>query len=376
MYVRAYEKSLMVYDEYVAHRHILLIVPPVLLAIGTIGNIFSFCILFKNVKKASTYSYLSALALVDLLVLYIGLLRIWIGQFTTDIVDTNNILCKVGIFLGYVSSDVSVWLIVAVTIERLIVVMFPLRAPRLCNARNARISILIIIALFIVVNGHFLWSVELHHYSFGKTVISKCHARKLFTRLVEDMWPWVDAGIYSFVPFLIIMLFNSFIIKNIVSARQKRNVLRQQSSLRNRNGVSNQNRKQGEASKRITFTLLVVSFTFLITTLPTNLVLIFTSFSDEADNDDDAIFAKRKLISTSAEMLMYVNHSINFFLYCMTGRKFRDQCKMLILHGCMSPFTSVVRGNSNRFSTSRLSMRTSKTVVVNNEHTRDFCARL
>jgi len=35
--------------------------------------------------------------------------------------------------------------------------------------------------------------------------------------------------------------------------------------------------------------------------------------------------AKLILVRTVCELLMYVNHSINFFLYCATGQKFRRQ---------------------------------------------------
>lgn len=358
MYIRAYEQSLMNYGDYVAHRHILLIIPPVLLVIGTFGNLFSFCILFQKRGKYSTYNYLSALALLDLLVLYIGLLRLWFGQFMIDILNTNNILCKVGVFLGYVCSDTSVWLIVTVTIERCIAVMFPLRAPTLCNVRNARVAILSIISVFVAVNCHFLWSVELHYYKYNSVLITKCHATTAFTYLVDEIWPWVDAAIYSFVPFLIITLLNSFIIKHIVSARHVRNMLRQQSSLSHRNASLHPNQKQNEASKRITITLLAVSFTFLITTLPMNLVLIYTSSVDTIDQDDDATFAKRQLIGSVAEMLMYVNHSVNFILYCMTGKKFRDQFKAL---ACWCHKSQRFRGHSQRFETTTFRLSTMTT---------------
>ena len=381
MLIHDYEKSLMSYDEYVVHKHILLIFPPILLTVGSIGNIFSFIILLKNIRKTSTYSYLCALALVDLLVLYVGLLRIWIGQFTSDFVDINNVLCKIGIFLGYVCSDVSVWLIVAVTVERFIAVMFPLKAPRVCNTRNARITILCIIVLFISVNSHFLWSVQLHHYSFNNITISKCHAKPLSAHLVEEVWPWVDAAIYSFVPFLIIIILNIYIIKRIVSARQNRNVLRQQSSLRHKYRVIKPNRTHEEASRRITFMLLVVSFSFLITTLPMNIVLIVTSFYGTDEFEDDAIFSKRKLMSTSTEMLMYLNHSINFFLYCVTGKKFRRQFKELIMCGNTSIFSHRIAGNFQGYSLTttvsfRQSMHASRPGFTEGNHNEYNCSRV
>ncbi|XP_060584024.1 probable G-protein coupled receptor 139 [Ruditapes philippinarum] len=325
MTIKAYEDSLMQYSDYIAHKQILLVVSPILLVIGTLGNVFSFFILMNNAKKASTYSYLSVLALMDLIVLYIGLFRHWLGLFVLNIEDMNNVLCKIVKFLGYFSSDTSVWLIVAVTIERTIVVMVPLKAPRFCNARNARITIATIITFFFLVNFHFLWSVKLQELSYNETIISKCQAKPQYSYLVENIWPWVDAGIYSFVPFSVIIILNGFIIQNVISAKKARAILRQHSSF---SSTGSKQRSQGEMSKKITFMLLAVSIAFLVTTLPMVIVLIYTSFAEDAG--DDYSLTKRMLIETIAEMLMYTNHSINFFLYCATGKKFRNQFKSLI----------------------------------------------
>lgn len=331
LYVRDYETPLINYESYIAHKQILLIVPPILLVIGTLGNVFSFLILLKNVKKASTYSYLSVLALMDILVLYIGLCRLWIGQFMIDVENMSNLLCKVVVFMGYFCSDTSVWLIVAVTIERSIVVMFPLKASRLCNARNARICIALIVVIFTVINSHFLFSVHLQQFSYNNTVISKCQAVPFFSHLTDDIWPWVDAAIYSFVPFLFIIILNTFIIKNVISAKKTRTFLRQHSA---RSPNDNAQRIQGEMSRKLTIMLLAVSFTFLVTTIPMNIALIYKSFSEKSSRVDDATLAKRLLLDTIAEMLMYTNHSINFFLYCATGRKFRNQFKALLCYCC------------------------------------------
>lgn len=352
MKVHEYEESLMKYSEYVVHKHIQLFVPPILLVVGTLGNVLSFFILIKNVRKASTYSYLCVLAFMDLLVLYIGLFRLWLGHVMLDVANKNNILCKLAVFLGYFSSDTSVWLIVAVTIERSIVVMFPLKAPRLCSVRNARACIGVIVIFFTIVNSHFLWSVQLWQFSFNHTIISRCQAKLNYTDLVEDVWPWVDAGIYSFVPLIIIIVLNSFIIKKI--AKNTRNFLRQHSSITVKHG---QLRHDGEMSRRVTIMLLTVSFTFLATTLPMNIVLIYTSLTGKVGDDVSPTMATRKLVDTVAEMLMYTNHSINFFLYCATGKKFRNQFKALIGYCfCRTVISSNFRGQSRRTTADSLKL--------------------
>ena len=48
-----------------------------------------------------------------------GLFRLWISELTgTDIRDLNDASCKMINIVGYSASDLSVWLIIAVTFER------------------------------------------------------------------------------------------------------------------------------------------------------------------------------------------------------------------------------------------------------------------
>ena len=93
--------------------------------------------------------------------------------------------------------------------------------------------------------------------------------------------------------------------------------------------------------------LLTISFVFLLTTIPMNITIIFTKFIDVNNNEKVAIFRfvyiiidiyfqnkvkliNYRLIRTIAELMMYSNHALNFFLYCATGQKFRQQLVSLI----------------------------------------------
>lgn len=120
MYVKSYEEKLMDYSAYRLHKYILLYVPPILIVMGTFGNVFSFFILKrKAMLKFSTYFYLMVLALADTLVLYVGLLRLWIAELTGyELMAQADWICKLTCVVSYTVSDFSVWLIIAVTVER------------------------------------------------------------------------------------------------------------------------------------------------------------------------------------------------------------------------------------------------------------------
>ncbi|XP_033753651.1 growth hormone secretagogue receptor type 1-like [Pecten maximus] len=316
------------FTSFRVHKFLLLYVPPIMVLIGTIGNILSFTVFRTNSGKVSTYTYLSALAIMDLLVLYIGLLRLWIAQLSDfDIKDQANWTCKLVAFLGYVCSDSSVWLIVAVTVERYIAVCFPLKASNLCRIRKARYIVFVPILALCFVNFHFLWTVQLRHDK-NDTInpVYICDAGPNFSELVNGVWVWVDAGIYSFVPFAILSILNGRIIQKVCIAKNERKHL----VTTDRNGCNNIRSKHsgtGEVSRKLTMMLLMVSFTFLLTTLPMNIILIMTKSWNEQNQQQKADFYLAKTVS---ELLMYLNHTINFFLYCISGRKFRRQILSLL----------------------------------------------
>ena len=328
MVVKPYEETLMRFAAYRLHKKLSLYAPPVLLILGTLGNAFSVVVLTrKSMRRRSTYFYLTVLAVTDTVVLYVGLLRLWLGELTgEDVRNTTDWACKVISFFGYALSDFSAWLIIAVTVERWLAVCLPLRATRFCTREKA---VRVVIALFVIlllINCHFFWTVHIVHIPHGEDFIPHCEAADQFRTLIDGVWPWMDAFIYSFLPFVTILLLNTLIIRKVLRAKHNRRVL--QFCGRGKT-LEVQQPFSATDSGRTTIMLLTVSFSFLVTTLPMNVTLIATRFL--APNIQDlGVMVVYRLVRTIMELLMYVNHSINFYLYCAAGRKFRDQLVRLI----------------------------------------------
>ena len=114
------DQAMMRFPEYRLSKGIEIYAPPVVLLLGTVGNLLSFVILMtKSMRTFSTYLYLAVLSLTDILVLYAGLLRAWVGDLSAyDVKNYSDWSCKFINVIGYTVSDYSVWLIIAVTIER------------------------------------------------------------------------------------------------------------------------------------------------------------------------------------------------------------------------------------------------------------------
>ncbi|VDP95297.1 unnamed protein product, partial [Echinostoma caproni] len=116
-------------------------VPPVLFIMGTFGNVLSFLVLSRrSVLYPSSYIYLAVLALVDECVLLVGLFRQWTDRLAgRRLEDRHWVLCKVLNFTGVTASCLSVWIIVAVTVERALVIILPLHSTQAKRMKRSKI---------------------------------------------------------------------------------------------------------------------------------------------------------------------------------------------------------------------------------------------
>ena len=293
--------------------------------------------------KLSTYFYLAVLSIADTFVLYVGLLRMWVGELTgSDIRNLNDWLCKLTVMLLHISSDYSVWLIIAVTVERYIAVCHPLKAFSMCNNSRAFKVVICIALLIVLTNSHFLWTIHVRELPLESNgTVSRCVGTPEHQVLVHAVWPWVDAVIYSFLPFVVITVLNSLIINQVFKSHRGREHLQNGSPSLAGRGRHNRYSDQGS---RLTVMLLTVSFSFLLTTLPMNILVIIIELFKVKNYHQ---LSQLKLASTVMEMLMYMNHSINFFLYCATGQKFRLQIHRILCRKQRSGAPSMVSYNSN-----------------------------
>jgi len=125
-----------------------------LLVVGTFGNILSFIIFSQGtLRKPSTFRYLALLSLMDLLVLYSGLLDLFLtieygGAFSLR--NLNQVTCRLHTFITYWSQHSSSWILSFISVDRAIATNCIQFARKFCTPRSADYivaSILVIIAL-------------------------------------------------------------------------------------------------------------------------------------------------------------------------------------------------------------------------------------
>lgn len=110
---------------------------PLITFTGSIGNILSILVFFRTkLRKLSSSYYLAALGISDTGFLLINFLQ-WLNFFDIHLYNTD-VLCQLFTFLSGLCAALSVWFVVAFTVERFIAVLYPLRRQTMCTVRRAK----------------------------------------------------------------------------------------------------------------------------------------------------------------------------------------------------------------------------------------------
>ena len=360
---------------------------PVIILVGTAGNLLSFLVFTAtHLKRQSSSVYLASLAIVDIMFL-LSLSIIWLSWIKVNLFH-RFIWCQVVVYLTYVTNFLSTWYVVSFTIERYIIVWYPLRKDRLCSRKRARrvVGSLAVIGLLLYLFANFtngiIYIATLpvcmplpHHYSF----VTVATALDFFFTLV--------------IPSVIIVILNVRIIvkimeyprhrtfndttntvlkseksevstsnksedanKTTTTCKQTVNSVRtcvyiQKGSLHA--GRSNSSTRpivrtcspsaqkhthiriahgRTRAQYRTARMLIIVSTVFVILNLPSH---VFRINAFVQSSVDARYMTTRRALRWQElfQLLCHLNFSINFFLYSVYGRQFRTGLKILYTRG-------------------------------------------
>ena len=134
-----------------------------------------------------------------------------------------------------------------------------------------------------------------------------------------QVYYWCSFTISFALPFVLLLSMNCVIIQTL----QKRS----SSALRKTEGKG-QDQSQGRsarmqsAERQIYITLLLVTFGFLILLTPAYIFYLYQMFYDYDQTPRD--FAVFYLYNSISQKTIYTNNGINFFLYVLSGQKFRS----------------------------------------------------
>lgn len=329
--------------------NIMMYVAPVLLLLGTVGNACTITVFIKRRNRnSSTYRYLCALAISDIVLLNTGLLRWWIVVLSGyDIRTTNDFVCKIHIFIVYFSMQCSSWLLVAVTCERLIGVYLPHRVKRGCTLKTSLAFVCGIVLVLALLNSHYLYGMSVITVPVdNETLVEICEtAIESYRPFLNHTWHWIHFCMFCAIPLNVLLFGNTCIIIKLLLRRRKGRThkLSVHASQTGKEDVQ-------DKSTKITLLLVLLSTVFFVNTAPLAIFLAAQSFFfGEVTSDEEA--AKIDLAYVIVNLFMYLNSAINFILYFLSGSRFRADVKALFLCGKLCPAKAETTSSTNQTNT-------------------------
>ena len=324
-----------------------------------------------------------------------GGLNLWLEGLNIQITRASPVICKLLPFFTYTMLDYSIAIIVIMTGKKLYAVLFPIKANSLNFSRNEFITVFTALCFCCLINSHFILAltlVEINMNSFNKSKQYICTNTK-WDDFYQYYWIYIDALVYSLLPFVLISIFNISIIRSLVKEKRKRVKLQMvkikmdkrsqryspsasdiainKSSLKsNQNSFIESNTKYHilerrmaivehnqidaafrhkkpsymKSNKHISIMLFLINISFSILTMPIVILqiinhlkqsntfgLMLTEEHAQIREENEDFF---NLLKAFFELLQYLNHSINFVLYCLSGATFRRETKVVLRNVC------------------------------------------
>ncbi len=274
----------------------------VIVPFGFIGNILSFIVMSrKSNRQISCSVYIMSLALSDTVVILVG------GYYWTVTFLFSGFGywdCVVMTYLLFVGSTNGMLVILAMTFDRMLAIRFPLKAVSVCTRTRAKIiSVTVAVIAF---------AVNVPHYFMTSLVHGTCTGYNT-GGLATKVYSWISVATYSAVPFFLLIGMNLTIINGV----------RNRMKLPQRSKMS----ASKDAENQVTAMLLVVSFMYLVLTLPQYIRLIAVHFIHYDGNA--RTYALYILLYHFTNKGYYTNSAINFLLYCIGGTRFRKDVKKM-----------------------------------------------
>jgi hypothetical protein len=343
----------------------------IFLLVGTVTNLISALIYSKKKMRQRSYSiYLFVLAVVDIMVTWVGNARLalmfyewqpysavssqryydpneyWRGF---DIRDTSIYICRVHKFFTYFLLQFSSLLLCMLNIDRFFGCVLVLKASIFCKPIVARRLVILTFFFLFLVNMHFLIamgdsSTPTRYTYINGTIENDINANKsqlhrirefvcqpdpskhVYSFFFYNIYFYLDGAIYCIIPFFIMIVCNFLIIFKIKQSRinSKQVIMSKKPNIDFTYNIRKNRSSMLASERRLSIILVGISISFLILTIP---VFIMENLDHLGSFNEQKFW---KVGMALSYMMMYSNHVINFFFYCLLGPKFRSEVKKLI----------------------------------------------
>ena len=308
---------------------------PLLLALGTFGNVLSLVVLArKNLRVHSTSIILMFLAVSDLTALWSAILRK--GPLHISGVDIRNwsqVICMVQPWCVNTASLFSVFMLVLLTAERTLLTMFPVYSRGRITRKRTLISCVVMLILVIVITGRLLFinTIKSDKRLTTNGTFTILNNTSIFANTSNMCLPrTVDseefmAGLWKAQLFIINLTTSMFIIAGNTAVAVKL-ILQKKKRKRPEGHTPTAMERRMESAAKL---LLVVCCFYLICTIPYTSFAVITNLFF-TDLQDAKMYARLHLMYAVTTTLLLCNNTFNFWLYFVSGTLFKREWQLIV----------------------------------------------
>ncbi|CAF1369493.1 unnamed protein product [Rotaria sp. Silwood1] len=304
------------------------------ITIGILGNIFALIIFIHWANRLSIYIYFTFLCIINILIIIFDIKYHYLIPFliNNEIMIKNllPITCKFMFFLTYFFRYLFIWLIVMINIDRCLYLTESSLKSILCRQHSAKIICIILIIFCFIANCHFL-------IFFTKPIINEilpknqcfldsfdyhCESsNRNYHYFLKRIWPIYNLILFGVLPILIMIICCILILRNIRSTRN--GILDNEERRGSKSSASSQNDHLHSVAK----TLICLDLLFPITIFPTLFFQIYINYNPP---ETCLYIGIVNLIFSIGFSITFIKNTFGFFIYYITGKKFRHAFSALI----------------------------------------------
>ena len=306
------------------------ILAPLFLVVGIPGNIVSIAVLSRQRMRHTTTSvYLRLLAIVDTAVILVVMPQQIVYYYSAvKVHDLSVFTCKFYSFMTRTILTLSWCFLPILTIDRLILVRYPIWAKKHCTKKSALAVFAVLASATIAINFHVIVFNDIPRKDASDStnlanttgqVYGRCSAMPdWYKEFYQKTWPLVMLIVFSLTPVILQIVCNVLLIRELAIRSRKRQTNR---------ALQDNNDKEQRDLRSLTHMLVVVSIFFVLSSVPQCVQLVLKPYIFKPKTAHNN--AKNALFKALIYLLMYSNNTINFLLYTLSGRVFRNELRSM-----------------------------------------------
>ena len=307
---------------------------------GLVGNSLSFAVLHKYSRDNVATYLLKALAVSDNIFLaYAAFVQMYpaMAMFFGLTEQLKPIYPYLQIYawpMAHVVQMGTVWMTVLIGANRYIAVSMPLHASRLCSKKKVQIEITTMTVFIFIYNIPRFFEYQYVNVNVtdvnNNTVVEEQNVGLISSHIYNILYENVAYCLFVFlIPLLILIIFNVHLVKNLKKASDRRKVMKA--------SISKSGGKSSAEENNITLVMIIIIIVFIVCQTPASINQILFYVLDESYKNNCGSYIKYYHLSN---LLIIMNSSVNFIIYCLFRRQFQQELRALFCRGGKTPTIS------------------------------------